>query len=383
MKASTSSLMQSGTVCSGASVDATRQPTASVARNAQQIAPAQDLASCPSQQTTSVTDTLSKHRGITVSDGGKQIIINNVYLGDKPLGALDKFNIYSWRALGHQVNIYTHPFTEEMKHTPASLGLQQGDANIISLKDTLDADNLVTDNNSPKKKLSDTRELLQRWLKAIPADGKPERDHIFNMVDLTKSYLGGSQRGVTVDLKVGPSPHLQAYSTAFNEKLISYTRGGNTSELPENQSMGTMGESDSLRSKYAEKFNAKVKMADLVNQDHNAKHYDSLTGYHGRSYQQSGNWLDVATKTPLKEQIGADQYKVSEPGSTGHGPFRVFKHPSDQTNKSGAIRTSPEQIYQLANETLNKELKPAVGADQSFLNKAEKAVNELNPKNKV
>lgn len=176
------------------------------------------------------------------------------------------------------------------------------------------------------------------------------------MVDLTKSYLGATQKGIVLDMKVGPSPHLQAYTESFKDNLVSYTRGGNTAELPENQAIGTMQESDVLRSKYAENFNNKIKI--FVSEgtpNHNDAWFNKLTGYHGKSYSQSKQWIDVATKTPNKEPIEKN-YPVNEPGSVGHGPFRVYKHPSDQTNK-GMTLTKPADVYSLSQDTLNKELK--------------------------
>ena len=45
------------------------------------------------------------------------ITINYVWLGSNPLGPLEKFNIASWRAFGHEVNLYTTPFFGDPKRT--------------------------------------------------------------------------------------------------------------------------------------------------------------------------------------------------------------------------------------------------------------------------
>ena len=193
------------------------------------------------------------------------------------------------------------------------------------------------------------------------------------MVDLTKSYIGGTQQGIVLDMKVGPSVHLEDYAASFNRKLISYTRGGNTAEIPENQSIGTMQETAELRKSYAEKFNAKVK--GLAEADPNAAWFNQITGYHGRSYQQTKQWLDVATKAPSGKAARPGEFAVSAPGVGGQGPFRVFKRASDQSNKSGA-KTTPEEVQKLAAEVWEKELLVS-GGDPAFLKKAEAAKDLL------
>ena len=311
---------------------------------------------------------------IPVSKGGRQLSINYVWLGSNPLGALEKFNIYSWRTLGHKVNIYTHPFGGGTDHTEATLGLAMGDARIISLSNILVADDKEVDADNPKVHLGDARSILKHWLEKIPKEEKPSIEHIFNMVDLTKSYLGGTQRGIVLDMKVGPSIHLQDYAESFGSNLISYTRGGNTSgELPENQCIGTMQETEDLRKCYALRFNTKVKV--LAEESPNDPWFNQITGYHGRSYKQIKTWLDVATKIPSGKAATTNEFSVSEPGIPGHGPFRVFKRASDQTNKN-AGKTKPMEVKNLANDVLAKELS-GCGGDQAFFDKAQVAAKLL------
>lgn len=305
---------------------------------------------------------------------GSGLIINNVWLGSNPLGPLEKFNLYSWRALGHSVNIYTYPFGSDPPRTEADLGLDAGDATIIHLGKLLEGDDSASV-GSAKALLGDARSILKRWLKAIPAQRKPSIEHIYNMVDLTKSYIGGTQRGIVLDMKVGPSVHLQDYMDSFTHKLISYTRGRNTAGgLPENQSIGTMQETDDLRKLYAEKFNSKVKA--LANESHDKPWFNELTGYHSRSYDQTRKWLDVATKSPSGTEATGTAYEVSEPGARSRGPFRVFKHAGDQSNRAGQ-KPSPSIVRNLAQDVWEGELSVS-GGDDKFLLKA-KAAMELLP----
>lgn len=358
----------------GANPNQQKQESSSV----QSLSPRRSLAAS-SNQSVAVKDTLSGSKNMTVENGGKKLTINLVSLGDGPLGALDKFNVYSWRSLGHEVNLHTHPFTVE-PHTLQSLGLEPGDVNLMQLKDTLEADEQVVDTANPKTKMPSTRKLLNDWLGAIPKQGKPSKEHIFNMVDATKSYLGGTQHGLTMDMKVGPSPHLQEYSDSFSKYLVSYTRGNNSTAGPENQLIGTMQESNELRSQYGAKFDSKVKMmvdfSEGGTPNHNEKHFDSLTRFHGMTYTVNKNWIDTAEMTPARDKVG-DKYPVGEIGETAHGPLRVFKHKSDQTNKAGAIKTKPEDVHYLSKDAL-KELR-AVGADEHFLKKADDASKALKP----
>jgi hypothetical protein len=300
---------------------------------------------------------------------GRQIIINYVWLGNNPLGPLEKFNILSWRALSHTVNIYTHPFAGGPPRTLGNLGLQEGEANVIDLSSILTADDREVGADNPKVALSDARSILGRWLGAMPGDRAPTKEHIYNMVDLTKSYIGGTQRGIVLDMKVGPSKHLQHYVESFHNKLISYTRGGNTPELPENQSIGTMQQAETLRLAYATNFNNKIR--GLIDQDHNAAWFNQITGYHGQSYQATQEWLDVATKTPDGGPT-EKRFEVSEPQSPGSGPFRVFKRASDQSNKSvGGTKMS--EVKYLAQEALRSEFPK----DSEFRARAQTQVKEL------
>ena len=286
-----------------------------------------------------------KHK--TVSEGGTELYINYVWVGDKPLGKLEKYNIYSWRALGHKVTIYLLNIKNESP-SAATLGLEEDDATLIKIRDILPNDG--TEDVPDKQALTDVRAILNRWINEI--DRMTEAmslDEIFNIVDLLKSYIGGTRQGIVLDMKVGPSVHLQDYVPIMQNHFISYSRGGSTaSGLPENQCIGTMSDDISLRETYAREFNKRGKRLGSI---HQKGMYNSITGYHGQAWMQAKHF-DVATSAPPLKRI--DEYPVSEPGEMGHGPFRVYKNASDQTHREHPL-TKPEDVERIEKEVLDKE----------------------------
>ena len=290
------------------------------------------------------------------------ITINYVWLGSNPLGPLEKFNIASWRAFGHEVNLYTIPFFGNPKRTYESLGITAEDATIFDLATILKEDDAVTDVNDPKKALSDTRKTLTKWLSEVPNIVRPASNHmdqIYNTVDVTKSYIGGTRKGIVIDIKVGPSPHLNNYIESFSKNFISYTRAGKTAEnLPENQCMGTMQDTNELRLAYANSFNERMKA--LAEVDVKTKWFDKITGYHGNAciaiYNSTKQFIDVATQKEDGTPVG-NNYPVGEPGGSSHGPFRVFKTAYIQSNQGGAGSNNDDNIIKdLAGDVLKKEL---------------------------
>lgn len=305
------------------------------------------------------------------------LMINYVWMGSGALSPKDKFNIYSWRALGHEVNICA--FHPSSTHTFESLGLEEGDATVVDLRELLaDDDAFDGDGDDPRAILSETRALLLSWLDAVPDSGKIEREHLYNMIDLTKSYLGCTRRGIVLDLKVGPSTHVAAYESVFQEMFVSYSRGGNTAGgRPENQCMGTMQETDELRCEYARTFEQNI-ITNLEGlKDHNASWFNAITGYHGRAWASTTSPIDVVTTSPDQRDIS--EFEVKEMGKN-FGPFRVFKKPGDQTNKA-AGGTSNNDIRFLCRDVFNDELKNS-GGDEEFLRKAKGAMDEL-PRDKL
>jgi len=304
------------------------------------------------------------------------LCINYVWLGTSQLGALEKFNIYSWRAMGCIVTIYTFHFTPNTTHTVESLGLEEGDAVVVDLPALLGADDDVDDDNDPRTHLRTARTLLKTWFKAVPKNGeKPQREHIYNMVDLTKSYLGGTRLGIVLDLKVGPSKHLSHYKSCFEERFISYSRGGKAA-IVENQCMGTMQITNELRLKYAKSFDLEIKKNLEGLNNHNGSWFNLITGFHGRAFQATNAGIDVVKEAPSKK-INLVQLDVFEIGAKNCGPFRVFKKASDQTNQApNAGGTTKNQVKFLCQDVWKHELKNS-GGDGDFLAKVQKVMQQL------
>jgi hypothetical protein len=298
------------------------------------------------------------------------IKVNQVWYNDDPLGPLEKFNVYSWLALGHEVTIYAHRWNFT-PHTAGSLdveGVKIKDLNTILFKD---------DDKEKAKTLPRSRELLKAWLEATKKKKPADVCFIYNLIDVTKSYIGGTRQGIVLDMKAGPSKHLSDYNNAFNKMFVSYSRGGNTVGKPENQCMGTMEASDTLRGKYAAKFESIVAAGlEDYKKDPNGKWFNLVTRWHGESFLAASPNIDVALQAPNGSNVKKDEYVVDEIGAPNHGPFRVFKMASDQTNKGG-LKTPPEKIANLAQRVWDDELKGAVGANKGYLAKAEAAMKDL------
>ena len=199
----------------------------SVIRAASEIAHAEAIETVSARQATKITSPKAaepketkKHK--TVKAGGTPLIINNVWIGDGKLGPLDRFNLYSWRALGHTVNIFAHRFDGKVP-TAGDLGLESGDAVIINLTTMFGQDDSAA-SETPAGSFGSARAILKTWLSHTRSeDEDTKKVHLFNMIDLTKSYIGGTRRGIVLDMKVGPSVHLEDYAKVFHEKMISYT----------------------------------------------------------------------------------------------------------------------------------------------------------------
>lgn len=288
------------------------------------------------------------------------LIINYVWLGNRALGPLEKFNIYSWRALGHTVNIYTLRFDDRVANAH-DLGINPGEANIVDLRSQLAFDDTVG-GDSPKARIGNGRRILESMDKAIPTVTSQDenRDLIYNMVDMAKSYIGATQRGIVLDLKVGPSEHLTHYRESFSRSFVSYSRAGKTGNEVENQSMGTMDPTDEMRMIYAATFNdnlqGHMETRDGMMLNPKKAWFNQITGYHGKAFQSlEGRRLDVATKSPDGAPRPEGAFKVSEPKAPGHGPFRVFKAAGEQTNQGQSL-TQPKDITSLADEVLKTQL---------------------------
>jgi hypothetical protein len=286
------------------------------------------------------------------------ITINYVWLGNGPLGALERFNIFTWKLAGCRVVLYTFHWTPEVAHDHSSLGLLPSDGvDVYDLHALLSADGAVDTPGDPRPLSRNMREVLLTWYRHVWAYGlavAPDsmRDQIFNLVDLTKSYLAATRRGIVLDLKVGPSPHLRDYASAFANKFISFERGTLMERgLPENQCIGTTEAASTLRCLYAAHYDGKVELdaSTLVAQP-TTKFCDFFAVTHANffAFKHRRHTLNVTTQAPDGSAMDG-RYEVYEfDGAENHGPFRVFKKTSDQTSQSCGERTTPAQIEALA-----------------------------------
>jgi hypothetical protein len=304
--------------------------------------------------------------------------VNGIMFGNNPLGALERFNLYSWKALGHDVSIYACKW-DTKPHTASSLGL---DSKIR----VVDLYELVSKTDSVATTFKKPRELLLAWLDA--AKGAPPtavNDHVYNVADLSKSYIGATRKGIVLDLKVGPSKWVDAYLDCFESHFISYTRGLNTpGGLPENQCMGTMQLSNTIRAAYQKSFEGKITaLGDNYTQYRDQptkKWFDKITGWHGNAAKDA-KFLDTAKCLPTGGEAPKDknkrrQYDVPEIRGfdPGHGPFRVFKRPDDQSNKAGA-KTPQKDIQELADWVWKNEISKI--ADNPFKTLAKSAFDGI------
>lgn len=324
--------------------------------------------------------------------GTNQLIINYVWIGDAKIDEVAKFNIFSWKALGHIVNIYVQRL-DGVKATADNLGLEENDVNVIDLSNFLDKEKDLSVKGSTKEKMGDARDILIKWIESaketVTSKEAIKTNHRFNMVDMTKSYIGATQRGIVLDLKVGPSEHLEDYMECFRTKFISYSRGGKACAGVENQSMGTMQENDELRQIYANKFcNALKAKWELIGgskenwtENPNENFFGTLTSIHGTAFGTGKGMLgmkgmDVATKVPPGKE-GQD-LSVSEPGALGQGPFRVFKAAGDQTWEEHTKSITRSRVVKLlAQDVVKKYLIEEKVQNIEMRKKAELAANDI------
>lgn len=353
--------------------------------------------------------------------------INYVWMGKGPLSPLERFNIYSWRCLGYSVAIYTFHFTPGEAFTFSSLGLSLGERvqrtgpgyhdltvlhdDGLALHDmpTLLREDEYEDDGTgadPRRLCRDMRRLLStlygvaldplRGVNAVGLDPETRRDQIFNIVDLTKSYLGATRRGLTMDFKVGPSPHLAAYEPYFDTKFISYRRGNLTAPgTPENQCLGTNQALNTIRCKYATHFNkwvtgwsenprVVIPAASVgILETPRGKHYDKITITHAKffsSFQSKRDCLNVTLEAPDGSAIGERYTFKGIADEKGVGPFRVFKKASDQTNQDSGEKTTPRDVKLIAAEVMRAEAErwPTWGAlDRYYKDKLAEAYEAL------
>lgn len=329
---------------------------------------------------------------------GKPVIVNYIWIGDAQIDAVGKFNVYAWRSLGHVVNIYNQRL-DGTKPSAAGLGLEAGDANVIDLADHLKGDlDMQEEEGSLGSKMRGAHEVLTGWIgHAERQTARREKltvEHRFNMVDMAKSYIGATQRGIVLDLKVGPSAHLEKFGESFATKFISYGRGGKSSAEVENQSMGTMQQLDHLRHIYADRF--QMALADNWKMGFpkeqwiarpEERFFGTLTSIHGRAFMPTAKkgqfgplGMNVSSAVPEGELAG--NLKVSEPSSAGQGPFRVMKSAQDQTWQLSGVGSSksatrPGEVRALAEEVVARELAGPRLKDEGMKLKADAAARAI------
>lgn len=276
------------------------------------------------------------------------LTINLIWIGGGSLGWLEKFVVYSWWAVGCDVNLYTHKPSSETPHDHVSLGLNPVVARIHDLPTIMKQD-------TDKSLGSRTRAALTSWYnQALPGGKDGWRVPTFNMVDLSKSYIGMHKVGVVFDMKVGPSRHIQHYveTGVFHNHFVSYKRA----KVVENQCMGTMMYSNSTREKYGMGFEEA-----LFNQGPQHGELNPLS----MATSITSAWFPIATNAHkkalgLKTQFGingavsglrSEWFDIGRGGKVRHeqegimgavfvgidgdyyGPIRIFKNEWDQTNK--------------------------------------------------
>ena len=280
------------------------------------------------------------------------LTINFVWIGPGGLGWVEKFMIYSWREWKCAVNLFTHRTGSKAVHDLESLGLPEGLCTIYDLPTIM-----ANDAQEPGGK---TRAVLATWYtKVIPEWKSGGKEQVFNMVDLTKSYIAMTRVGVVFDIKVAPSVHIEKYvnSGVFSKYFVSYKRAN----VLENQCMGTMMDlaSGNAREKYGKGFESAMftkssahgELNPLAMKDNIGKSWFPVAtdahkkacggrtkfGITGDMNGLRSAWFDIG---PYGASIHKSELLIADAGFTGidgadYGPIRIFKREWDQTNKQG------------------------------------------------
>jgi hypothetical protein len=283
------------------------------------------------------------------------LTINFVWIGPKRLGWLELFMIYSWRLWGCDVVLYAHSGPGNDNHSAESLGLPPNICAVVDLP-TL----IARDERSNGVGMEDVeqaepmRRVMASWYaNPIRAWGQGGQEQIFNMVDLSKSYVAATRRGIVLDMKIGPSPHLKKYvdKKVFENHFVSYYRAGTI----ENQCMGSMCPDNSLRREYGKRF---VRWAVPSRAEESDKMKAPFDIWFGNITSAHINSCTLGQKSSLKfldigMQGRADHVKLYQlanatvegiAGESFYGPLRIFKKESDQTNKSGGNTSEEERV---------------------------------------
>ncbi|NVB43165.1 hypothetical protein G6O69_35405 [Pseudenhygromyxa sp. WMMC2535] len=278
------------------------------------------------------------------------LTINFVWIGPRGLGWLEKFMVYSWRNWECTVNLFTHRTGSDSPHDSESLGLPDDFCNIYDLPELLADDEQAVG--------ADTRAVLTTWYeKDLPGWNEGGKERVYNMVDLSKSYIGMSRVGIVIDIKVAPSPHIEKYvdSKVFANNFITYKRA----KVVENQCMGSMMplEQDNDRERYGKGFESALftksaahgtlnplTMKDTIDKawfpvatDAHKKACGSKTKFAttGDLHGLRGKWFDIGPYGKNRHKLELLIADADFKGIDGddYGPFRIFKREWDQTNK--------------------------------------------------
>lgn len=286
------------------------------------------------------------------------LTINFVWIGDKRLGWLECFVIYAWRLWGCEVNIFTHYPNSDRTHDHESLGLPPNVVNVFDLPTVV----------AHGERLPGTREVLGVWFHThMPEWNEGGQRLTFNMADLCKSYLAATTRGIVMDLKIGPSPHIKRYvdSGIFSSTFIGCRRVGTI----ENQLMGSMSDDDTQRTTYGIGFETALFQKNMVT---------DLTG------NPFGEWFPQATaahnramgagKFALAQGLKGAWFDIGKYGRNAHGEtlrifdahfegiareedfgaVRIFKREDDQSNKFGGVRTTDDDREKMQSLTFRE-----------------------------
>jgi hypothetical protein len=268
------------------------------------------------------------------------------------------------------VNVFTNYNASGKTYDAESLGLPPNAVNIFDLP------TLVGEGDSMPK----TREVLAAWYAASKGRGligaEAKRAFAFNMVDLSKSFLAATRKGVVMDLKIGPSPHIKKYvdSGIFSDAFIGCKRVSTV----ENQLMGSMSDDDTKRTAYGvgfEHFLFEKNLVSKVKNETTEKWFSHATLAHGRAMGSAmtpkglkGAWFDIGKygKDKHSSQLNLPSTEfVGIANEAESGAVRIFKREMDQTNKGGGTPTTDEHRLEMQRVAL-AELPEAPTGEEPF-----------------
>ncbi|RYE91150.1 MAG: hypothetical protein EOO75_09165 [Myxococcales bacterium] len=262
--------------------------------------------------------------------------IHFVWIGQDALGPLGVFNILSWLSVGWSVTVTAHPCEAQASRRlfrsiqdPAVARLVAGAVSVRALGELI---------GDPARRRVMPRtcgaigELLGR---DIPRVG-------YAIGDLTKPLIAGTERGVVLDLKIGPSPHIAAFPAEPFGDFVSTSRRG---ALVENQCMGSfdLGRSGA----YGAEFDRKINLDSIRGGASGEVIFPGLTAAHtgafGKIRGRVVNEVADAQRTWVFRELyrrlldhdvdasirslrtGSPAGAWEGPVVNGHGPFRVYQ----------------------------------------------------------